>query len=140
MSRSKDIGTRAETAVVKYLRANGFPLADRLPLKGSKDIGDVGDGTGAVVFEIKAGRAAETASDKQIGLWLEETLTEKDNAHADHGVLVVKRAGKGEAQVGKWWAIVWSPAVLGGPFLTQRYLLEEYLQHLRYSGYGDPLD
>lgn len=139
-NRPKRIGTSGETALVRYLRANGMPLADRLALHGSKDIGDVGDGTGSIIFEVKSGKAAENAGDQKIADWIEETQTEQDNARADWGILVVKRAGYGDTRVGKWWAIVRGPLTLGGPWLTQRFLLEELVLHLRDQGYGDPLD
>ena len=34
--RPRDIGTAAETAVVRHLQANGFPLAERRALHGTK--------------------------------------------------------------------------------------------------------
>lgn len=135
-NKSKNLGTSAETAVVRWLRQNGFPQAERRALHGNVDLGDV-TGIPGVVIEIKAGKAAETASDKQIGLWVEETLVEQANAHADHGVLVVKRKGKGEAQVGSWWAIIRAPLGGEGPWVTQRLYLDEYVEYLRRLGYGD---
>src|SRR5690606_27104000 len=53
MSRSKDIGTRAETAVVRYLRANGFEHAERRALRGRQDAGDI-TGTPGICWEVKA--------------------------------------------------------------------------------------
>ncbi len=41
MSKSKQKGTAAETAVVKYLKANGFPKAERRALQGNLDKGDI---------------------------------------------------------------------------------------------------
>ena len=41
VTRSKDIGTRAEAAVVRYLCANGWANAERRALRGSADWGDV---------------------------------------------------------------------------------------------------
>ena len=38
VTRSKDIGTRAETAVVRYLAAHGFPAAERRALHGATDL------------------------------------------------------------------------------------------------------
>lgn len=137
MTKSKALGTAAETALVRYLQAHGFPYAERRALHGSMDLGDV-TGTPGIVWECKAGKAAETASDGQIALWIEETQVEQANAHADHGVLVVKRKGKGEAQVGCWWAIVRGPLMgADGPWVTQRLYLDEYVQWLHSRGYGD---
>lgn len=36
-NKSKDIGTKAETAVVRAARTRGFPHADRITLSGPKD-------------------------------------------------------------------------------------------------------
>ncbi len=52
MSKSKQKGTAAETAVVKYLKANGFPKAERRALQGSLDKGDI-SGIDDVVLEVK---------------------------------------------------------------------------------------
>lgn len=138
-TRSKDIGTRAESALVKYLRSEGFPLADRIPLKGDGDCGDVSDGTGALIFQSKAGHAAENAGDAQIARWIEEVHVQQANARADLGILVVKRKSYGLNRMGKWHAFIRGPLTLGGPWLTQRFLLEELVLHLRDQGYGDPL-
>ena len=105
MTRPRDIGTQAETAVVRYLQAHGWPHAERRALRGIQDAGDI-TGTPGVCWEVKAGHAAETAGDGTIDRWLRETQREAENAHADWGVLVVKRPGHGMRSVGDWWAIV----------------------------------
>ena len=71
MTRSKDIGTRAETQVVRFLAANGWPSAERRALHGSLDQGDV-TGTPGLVWEVKGGEAAKCASDKLISAWFDE--------------------------------------------------------------------
>lgn len=90
MSKSKQKGTMFETQVVEALKANGFPYAERRALHGTVDKGDI-TGTGPLVWECK--------NHKEIKLseWLNETEQERLNAMADHGVLVVKRKGKGDA-------------------------------------------
>lgn len=103
MNRSKNIGTAAETAVVRYLRT-WWPSAERRALAGSHDLGDIL--TPGICWEIKAGRAAETAGDGQVETWLAETETERRNSRADVGVLVLKRAGFGAERVGHWWAVL----------------------------------
>ena len=100
-NRSKNKGTAAESAVVKHARANGFPLAERLALRGSKDQGDVRL-MANVHLEVKAGAAAESASDAQIAEWMDEADVEAGNADVRHCWLVTKRKGKGKA--GDWWA------------------------------------
>lgn len=153
--RPKDIGTAAETAVVRYLQGNGFPHAERRALRGTYDCGDV-TGIPGVVIEVKGGKAAKCASDGQVAAWLAETETERLNARADVGVLVMARAGIGPANAGRWWAVVPSWFVLaagteGVPphqllrnqrvaFLTTRLHLADVVTLLRHAGTGDPLD
>lgn len=145
--RPKDIGTAGETAVVKYLRKHGFGNAERRALTGSLDQGDI-TGCPGIVWEVKAGKAAETASDGQIAKWLEETETERQNAKADVGILVVKRKGIGPDNAGKWWAIVYADAEvvtrdpgrrrLGHTRISMRLHLADAVTLLHDAGYGDP--
>lgn len=87
MSPSKQKGTAFETAVVRVLR-NVFPYAERAPLAGNKDRGDI-TGTPGLVWECKNVRTL------RLGEWIDETETERINADADYGILVVKRHGRG---------------------------------------------
>lgn len=108
MSKSKDIGTRAETAVRNYLLSVGYdPMtAHRNVLKGSADEGDVWlrESYGLIVFEIKGGKSAKDASYEQIKKWHEEAEIEKKNANGKFGFLVTQRAGVGYPRAGEWWA------------------------------------
>ncbi len=108
MSKSKDIGTRAETAVRNYLLSVGYdPMtAHRNVLKGSADEGDVWlrESYGLIVFEIKGGKSAKDASHEQIRKWYEEAETEKINADGKFGFLVTQRSGVGYPRAGEWWA------------------------------------
>ncbi|WP_327719862.1 hypothetical protein OG381_34305 [Streptomyces sp. NBC_00490] len=90
MSASKQKGTAAETAVVRFLQ-HWWPDAERRALSGNKDKGDVA-GVPGVAVEIKA--AARLALAK----WQRETLDEQENAGALRCVLVVKRPYKPVAQ------------------------------------------
>jgi hypothetical protein len=99
MSKNKAKGTSAETAVVNYLNANGFPHAERRALAGINDKGDVG-GIPFVVVEVKAHRTYTIPS------WMKELATEKANAKATTAFLVVKPNGVGTANTGNWWAIM----------------------------------
>ena len=101
-ARPKDIGTRAESAVVKYLAANGWPNAERRALHGNVDLGDV-TGTPGLAWEVKGGEAAKTASDNQIAAWFQEAQLEAANAGARFGFLVAARRHK---NVRDWWAAV----------------------------------
>lgn len=108
MSKAKNIGTRAETAVRNYLLSVGYdPLAaHRNVLKGTADEGDVWlrEVVGLIVFEIKGGKMAKEASYGQIQKWMVETETERKNANAKFGFLVTQRAGVGYPRAGEWWA------------------------------------
>lgn len=108
MSKSKSIGTRAETAVRNYLLSVGYnPLeAHRNVLKGKDDEGDVWlrESYGLIVFEIKGGKSAKDASFQQITKWYEEAEKERNNADGRFGFLVTQRSGVGYPRAGEWWA------------------------------------
>jgi hypothetical protein len=108
MSKAKQIGTRAETAVRNYLLSVGYsPLAaHRNVLKGQDDEGDVWlrESYGLIVFEVKGGKSAKEASLGQIEKWYEEAETEKINADGKFGFLVTQRPGVGYPRAGEWWA------------------------------------
>ena len=133
VNKSGNIGTAAETAVVRVFNANGFPHVERRRLRGNKDCGDL-SGIPGVVVEVKGGNAARNASDRLIESWLDETQVETVNAGADIGVLIVARRGIGPANAGQWWAIT-----RNRHGMTIRYYLADYLRWLRILGYGEPL-
>lgn len=87
MTRSRDVGTRWESAVVTYLQAHGWPHAERRALAGGKDRGDVA-GVAGVCVEAKAAR------EHQLAAFMKETLTEKTNSGARVAVCWLKRRGK----------------------------------------------
>lgn len=84
--RPKDIGTRAESAVVAYLQAQGFP-AERRALAGVNDRGDVA-GIDGIVIEIKDCARMELAE------WVKEANREALPILVP-GVVWHKRRGKG---------------------------------------------
>lgn len=109
MSKAKQIGTAAETAVRKYLLSAGYSEleAHRNVLKGTNDEGDVWlrePLRGLIVFEVKGGKAAKEASYGQIEKWFQEAELEKTNAKGRFGFLVTQRAGVGAPRAGEWWA------------------------------------
>ena len=99
----KKRGTAAETALVRWLLDHGHPHARRNPPAGNRDIGDIGGITTThgtpVVVEVKAYKDLA----RGINEGLAELEAEKANAGTDHGVLVVKRRGKGDP--GEWIAV-----------------------------------
>ena len=122
-TKSKQIGTRTETMVVKYLRANGFPHAERRVLAGTYDLGDILVER-RIIAQVKGGVAAEQASDAKLRQWCKDTEQQRINAGAEHAFLVVKRAGHGATKIGGWWV------VSNNMGLLCRFRLDEYVTYL----------
>lgn len=97
MNRAKAKGTMAERAVVEYLRANGFPDAERRALEGANDRGDIA-GLPYTVLEVKNHAALDLAG------WLNELMREIDNDNAEYGAVIAKRRGHGNPS--QWYAIM----------------------------------
>jgi len=108
LNRPRKIGTSAESALVRFLRSRGIQ-AERRPLAGARDQGDVWAADGRVVLEVKV-RAGGYPTPKDWARWHTELDREVTNAAlagapVDVGVLVVKRPGSGLFDgVGDWWA------------------------------------
>ena len=98
MSKAKQKGTLAETAVADFLKQT-FTAVERRTLSGKNDRGDIAGVPGCVV-EVKNQRSYK------IHEWMKETETERINASAELGVLVIKPNGVGVSKVGEWWAVV----------------------------------
>jgi len=98
LSKAKQKGTLAETAVADYLRQT-FPAVERRALAGVNDKGDVA-GVPNCVIEVKNQRSYK------IHEWMKETETERINAEVDLGILVIKPVGIGVSRVSDWWAVV----------------------------------
>ena len=107
---SKRKGTDAEVKLLAWLHQNGHKDAVRNPPAGSKDVGDLrttiecrevtcGSYETPVVIEVKNHANLATA----INDGLAELDAEMVNAGTSHGVLVVKRRGKGDP--GEWLAV-----------------------------------
>lgn len=97
MNRAKAKGTLAERAVVEYLRANGFPDAERRALEGANDRGDIA-GLPYTVLEVKNHAALDLAG------WLNELMREIDNDNAEYGAVIAKR--RGHTNPSQWYAIM----------------------------------
>ena len=95
MSKSKQKGTAAETAVVNYLKSKGRKHVERRSLSGSSDRGDIA-GVPGVVIEVKNHARMELSQ------WLSELEVEMANDKADTGVVIHKK--KGTTDVGQWYA------------------------------------
>lgn len=97
MSKARAKGTSFETAIVRWLNANGYPHAERSPLRGNKDRGDV-TGMPGVCIEAKNCKAFTPAQ------WLDELAVEMTNGSAETGVVIAKR--RGTTDVGECYALM----------------------------------
>jgi hypothetical protein len=96
MSKNKQKGTAAETAVVRWLREHGHPYAERRALGGANDKGDI-TGCGPIVIEVKNHAKWAPAE------WLSEAIVEARNAGVDIGVVVAKK--RGTTDPGEWYVL-----------------------------------
>jgi hypothetical protein len=150
VNKPRNIGTAFTTSVVRYLRDHGFAPAELRNLAGRYDLGDI-VGLPGVVIECKGGRAAESAGAGLLDDWLDETETERSNARAEVGLLVVKRKGAGALRVGTHRAYfpLWQVLMLSGGYgahigadlrhVPVQMALSDAVWLLRACGYGDPL-
>ena len=90
----------AESAVVAFLRGNGWLSAERRALHGSLDQGDV-TGTPGLVWEVKYANGGV-----RMAGWIAQTEVERLNASADYGILVIKPAAIGATQTNRWFAVM----------------------------------
>lgn len=98
MSKQRQKGTRAESAVVSYLKDNGFPYAERRALHGTNDKGDITGVGPDVVLEVK------DHAKLSLSEWVSELEDEMRNANATTGCVVAKK--RGTLDVGNWYAIL----------------------------------
>lgn len=85
---SKQRGTRFETEVVEFLKANGFPDAERRALAGSLDKGDV---MNVPDFTLECKNEATM----RLAAYMAEAAAEAINAKTPFFAAIVKRRGKG---------------------------------------------
>lgn len=98
MSKAKQKGTLAETAVADFLKRI-WPAVERRVLSGKNDKGDIA-GVPNCVVEVK------NHATYKISEWLKETEQERRNAGVDYGILVIKPKGVGVSRTNEWWAVV----------------------------------
>lgn len=89
VNKSKEKGTRWESAVAKYLRSKGFDVW-RMAQTGTEDQGDIG-GLSQVAFECR-NRAKISLAEN-----VDDAESRAKYKEADYGVAVIKRRGKGTA-------------------------------------------
>lgn len=116
MSRSKQRGTAWETALCRFLVAEGFPHVERRALNGTQDRGDIA-GIPGWVIEAKNCQRTELAG------WLDEAAIEQANDGAEFSAVWHHRRLRA------------SPA---DGFVTMSGAT--FVRLLRQAGYGEPLD
>ena len=94
MSKARQKGTTAETAVVNYLNERGLQCV-RNPLQGAKDKGDINILSLPVVVEVK------NCARMELSEWVKEANKESENAKASVGVVWHKK--KGTTDPGSWY-------------------------------------
>ncbi len=97
MSKAKQKGTSAETAVVNWLKTEGWLYAERRALQGNLDKGDINMGA-PVVIEVKNCKTITLSE------WLKELKVEMDNAGVSVGSVIAKK--RGTTNVGEWYAVM----------------------------------
>lgn len=95
MSKSKQKGTSAETAVVNWLQSKGRKHVERRSLSGSSDRGDIA-GIPSVVIEVK------NCAKMELSQWVSELEVEIANDKADTGTVIHKK--RGTTDVDNWYA------------------------------------
>lgn len=88
---SKAKGTRAETAVVNFLKEHGIK-AQRKALTGSADCGDVEiiERGFSVTLEVKAGKQTANPSRSQLEEWLRQAEVEAKNSKTECYLCIVR--------------------------------------------------
>ena len=94
---SKTKGREAENAVVEWLKANGFPAAERRRLAGQYDKGDIA-GVHNLTVEVKAEKSITLSA------YMTELRNEVDNTGDKYGVAIVKK--RGTLEVDEWYAVM----------------------------------
>lgn len=130
-------GADAERSVARYLNKVGFGGAQRAVRNTHPDPLDL-TGIPGTVWSIK-----NVAATPQVGKWLAEAETARNQQGADLAILVIRRAGK--AEPARWWAWIsygaLTRAVTGLPWSGSNALacfeLGELVPLLHQAGYGD---
>lgn len=92
MSKSKDIGTRGETKVARFLNERGVK-AERRALSGAEDKGDVKilfKQKEEMTLEVKTGKMTVNPSRSQIEEWIRQAVVEGGNAGCSAALVIVR--------------------------------------------------
>lgn len=127
-NKSKQKGTRAETKVVKALLEAGL-RAERRPLKGSKDEGDV-IVEDRYILEVKAGKQTANYNRTQKEEWLRQTREEKKNSGKQAWLVIVRynrRLQDAEVWTGDGGGFFWFDE-----FIVQLHLMKNMDEQMLY--------
>jgi hypothetical protein len=102
---SKQKGTSFETMIKNYLNEHGFPDAERTPLKGGADTGDI-NGIKNRVTGRNAIVQCKNQRQFQLSQWLDATVSQAKNKGDAIPALVVKRPNKGVTSLGDTYAVL----------------------------------
>jgi hypothetical protein len=113
----------AESAVVDFLRTQGWRYAERRSLNGALDKGDI-TGIPGLCMEVKYAN-----SGLKLGPWLTETGIERINSGADYGILIVKPAGLGVKNIESWYTVMVATEFNGLKLLAHMESLAQFQAH-----------
>ena len=105
MTKAKQKGTSFETLVKDYLNVVGFVDANRTPLQGLGDTGDI-NGIRNKVTGQKVAIQCKNQKSFNLSGWLNDTVEQAARLGDAVPVLVVKRPGKGKAAVGDNYVVM----------------------------------
>ena len=103
VNRPKQMGTKHESDIVKWLKAHGWPWAHRRTQKGSADEGDVCLSE-RIPFTIEAKNSKRSTDRAAIGTWIRELEAEVTAVGDEAGAVVHKR--RGTTDVGEYVVIM----------------------------------
>lgn len=128
---ARAIETSAVTLLVRHLRANGFPHAERRPMVTNRELGAI-TGTPGVVWSVKSSRHQSGVPDhRQVDGWVLATEAHLLRVGGDVAVLVVAVPGADLSEVAGWQAVV-----TAGPGRRRRLLVGDTAPLLCSMGYG----
>lgn len=129
LTRAEERSTLA--LMVRFLRANGFPYAERRPMVTGRELGAI-TGTPGVVWSVKTTRdQSGTPDQRQVDGWVLATEAHLRRAGGDVAVLVVAVPGAALAEVPGWPAVV-----TAGPGRRRRLSVGDVASLLVAMGYG----
>ena len=131
---SKKKGTRAESAVVKFLAERGIE-SHRKALSGSNDCGDIEipRPLGTIILEVKSGKQTSNYNRGQLKDWIYQAGVEAIN-NADintTGYLVVVKYNKRLQD-----ADVWYQGMMYGEVVRLHWYLDEFVDFLLRNNEG----